>query len=208
MKLSNFGRYVSTIRVIFLLFVLFLLGCSKSDNQVINDNWENEILMMEDCGSDGLKCCVDQEPACLFGQTCCVDPNNLSRNYCASECVYGNLDEYCLEGDTCNDTLVCMNGNCVECGVEGNYCCTSDKKCLTDDFENNNRTECVENICKPCGHLGNKICSGELDCVSGHFNNNGVCLNCGGFNQPCCKVDGGNGCLEDDLICELGFCVK
>ncbi len=208
MKLNSFGGRVEVFKVIFLLLILTISGCSKNDSFHSGNDWKNEVLMMDDCGSDGLKCCIDQDPACLFGQTCCVDFGDPTRNYCASECSYGNLDEYCLEDGTCNDSLVCMNGDCVECGIKDNYCCVSAQKCLMSNSENSDRTECVKNICRSCGHSGKNTCSGEIDCVSGHFNNNGVCLNCGSFNQPCCRGEGDDICLGDDLICELGFCIK
>lgn len=191
-----------------LLFVLVLPACSKNEAKKNNDSWKNEVLMMEECGSDGLRCCMDRDDPCSFGQTCCIDPNNPDRHYCADECSFGKLDEFCMVNNKCEGTLVCMGGTCLECGLSNHVCCEGEKKCLGEGLENEEKTECVSNVCSPCGHSGKGLCLGDEDCLLGYFYNNGKCLSCGKFNQPCCRGDEGPYCVGEGLFCDLGFCVE
>ena len=189
--------------------MFIISGCDirNKDKNINDESWKDETLVMDDCGSDGLKCCVNKDVPCFFEQICCTDPNNSERNYCSDECSFGGFEEYCDIGNVCEERLACHNGDCVKCGESGNPCCVDGIKCLNENSEEKNRTQCTDNICELCGYGGNKICSGEMKCIKNHLENNNICLSCGEFNQPCCKIDQNKEC-DDNLKCELGFCVK
>lgn len=211
-------------RLIFGIFSIFLLvitlsGCSLV-NQSVNpvDDWENDVILAQNCGQDGLMCCPDKEPACNYGQNCCVDPNDQNNNYCADDCTCGqketfccagnecddglicynsycfscgDSDEICCANEECNDGLVCHNDKCVECGLPGNPCCTETGKnsCAGEKSHGNDRSECLNGLCAYCGFGGHLACQEEPKCNSAHLFNNGQCLSCGGSNQPCCQID-------------------
>jgi hypothetical protein len=66
-------------KIVFLLFIIvFVSGCSFK--QAVPDSWKDEILMAQECGMDGLMCCPDTEPSCQYGQECCVNPNDDTKN--------------------------------------------------------------------------------------------------------------------------------
>jgi len=221
-------------RVIFLFLGLFLgvflfMGCSFKKEPVLEtqDTWEDEVLMVKECGMDRLKCC-DDNPACYYGQICCEAPDGSAKNYCADSCDFGtqnnfcrkdedkcdeNLacsqsyclscgdkDELCCDNDSCNDDLVCYNNKCVVCGLSGNPCCG-------ESCSNETRMECKNGICRECGFGGKSICTNEPFCNSGNLENNKSCLECGKLNLPCCSLDNNKIC-EKDLVCDRGFCNK
>lgn len=196
------------INLFFVFFLILMLsGCSKQENSNSDESWKDEVLLMDECGSDGLKCCADQESQCFFGQTCCIDINNPERNYCADECSCGGLDEYCCENNECDSGLACNKGDCVVCGEEGNPCCVLGKQCLDQDSGEVKKTECIDNICIPCGYGGKNVCESGDKCVADHFVNNNKCLACGDYNQPCCINDEMECDADKGLKCELGFCL-
>jgi hypothetical protein len=176
-------NYIFKFRGIGLLifFVFFLSGCQNSflnkflNKTPVEDDWENDVLLAQDCGMDGLKCCPDREPSCFYGQQCCTDPNNPERNVCLDDCTCGQKDRfcclqepkckeglgcspdgYCVEGGNedqpcrsrgqkCNDGLICFQEKCVKCGLPGNPCCESEPVCLDEQVKDSSRTECYDN---------------------------------------------------------------
>lgn len=200
----------------FLIFLFFLTACSKK-TEVLDSSWEAEVLYASECGYDGLQCCVDAETPCLYEQSCCVDPNNPSSTYCASECAYGERDTFCrdtepkcdenmvcyngfckeaghknqpcLSEGTCDDGLVCNGSLCVLCGISGNPCCQDNTgvKCFDEGVLDNTRTSCINNYCRDCGYSQLLTCPDDPACNEGHLKNNNICLSCGNFNQPCCQ---------------------
>ena len=225
------------ILAIFGVFCLFLFSsCTIRKQSAQNDNnWKNEVLYADECGFDGLRCCDDMEQLCKFGQSCCVNPKNEKENYCAESCDFGKEnafcrnenpvcgigltcknsrclpcgreDQFCCQAPNfCKNSLVCFNNKCVNCGQAGYPCCDTELSCLKQDNHGNVRTECRDKICRPCGYDGVNACASEPFCNSGTLNNNGVCSQCGGLNQPCCDEKSCN--LEENLVCELGFCGK
>ncbi len=220
-------------KIIFIFLSLFLgvfliSGCSLKKAPVLEnpDSWEDEILMAQECGMDGLKCCTE-DPACRYGQSCCTAPDSSGKNYCADSCDFGsqnnfcrrdnpqcdqNLvcsDSYCLscgeennlccEDDLCNNDLVCHNNKCVPCGLPGNPCCEG--ACSKDS-----RTECVRGVCQECGFGGKGVCMNEPFCNTGYLENNGICLECGKLNLPCCDIENNTKSCAQDLVCGKGFC--
>ena len=224
--------------VIYILFFCLIIGlsaCSKQEENKAQDNWENEVLWAEECGQDGLACCADQEPACKYGQTCCVSPSNPNETYCAESCRFGELDEFCREAepacdsgmicadfgrctpcgeadlpccvdDACTAGLVCTGGICEECGLPGNICCENGVACQAEDVFEKGRTECqVNNVCSFCGSGGQIACQNEPFCNPGNLQSGQSCYACGSANQPCCK-EGDAAVCNGDLICDRGFC--
>ena len=215
---------------IFLFIIIFVLSaCSKE-----TEKKEDEILMARECGIDGFKCC-NEEPACSFGQECCVDPNNESRNYCSDSCDFGKINTFCLRGGECELDLVCLNGYCDVCGGEEEFCCPGNNTCdsgfsCLDDVcvkcgeidnpccanskcfsDGDKRMECRNNKCSYCGFDDNIACFEGDKCAIGNLYNNGNCLRCGNYNNPCCDADLGVGyrCDSDkNLVCNSGFCIK
>jgi hypothetical protein len=201
--------------VIFLLLIL-LPGCLlKKDKNISSNDWQNEVLMAQECGLDGLPCCVDKNKPCQYELNCCVNPTDNKQNYCATKCEFGTKDQFCRtsnpfcdEGlscaesyckpcgeknnvcctdNKCNNDLVCHQNKCVECGIPNNPCCTKGKACQNEEKKNENRSECQNNICILCGTENELACQKEPLCNKGNLLNNNVCYLCGGFNQPCCQ---------------------
>jgi hypothetical protein len=167
-----------------------------------------EMILATECGQDKLKCCTD-EPKCLFGQKCCPDPNNSTRDYCSDECSFGGLDEFCsLTDPKCHEGLSCLNGFCVTCGLPGGPCCENGGSCLSTANQNEALIECRAGTCVSCGVDGQSACNGVRQCAPNHLLNNGICYRCGSLNQACCRDEQGaqscNG--KPGLVCELGFC--
>ncbi len=218
------------ISSVIILLAFTLSGCFLNKEEDKNNNdWQNEILMAQECGMDGLPCCLDKDPSCFYGQQCCVDPNNPTHTACRDECTCGHSEEFCCENNQCEDGLVCRDGycvecgnkeepcclndecqeglvcyqnECVECGLPGNPCCSEGKACLGEGKLDDTRTECEEDICVLCGFSGQKACVGEPFCNPHNLLNNGICYHCGGYNQPCCE----NQFCDKGLQCKLGFC--
>ncbi len=197
-----------------LILLLVLSACSFGGSEEVVDNWEDEILIAGECGEEGLMCCVDQDPVCKYG-SCCVDPNDPTKNYCGESCEFGKLDTFCKAGNICDEglacsesycvecggvdqpcceekscagALACFRGTCVECGFTGNPCCLEEPFCIYEEANKNlNRSECRQEICSECGANGNPPCASEPKCNDNHLLNNDRCYRCGGFNQPCCQ---------------------
>jgi hypothetical protein len=66
------------------------------------------------------------------------------------------------------------------CGYRGNVCCATGPACvLGGDL-------CVRNQCRSgCGQVGFACCL-DNGCVDGASCSEGLCLRCGGLNEPCC----------------------
>ncbi|MBD3248152.1 hypothetical protein GF382_02580 [Candidatus Falkowbacteria bacterium] len=224
-------------RAVIFILVIVLLAFGffwlKKDKKIQNVSNQPEVLLGSECGFDYLRCC-DTEPACSFGQQCCIDPNDPERNYCADECTCGAEEEFCCEGNVCNEGLLCHYGNCRSCGEEGDMCCLRgdacseglaclDEQCVACGLDGNpccqsgdpciagkgQRSECLSGICSLCGSKGLRACSQGEECLPGHLYNNNVCFICGNANQPCCNEEAGLGYDCDPkkgLVCDLGFC--
>jgi len=207
-------NYIKIANICLLLFLSFSLSACSGGTDKITDDWKDEILIAGECGEEGLMCCVDQDPACKYG-SCCVDPNDDSKNYCSESCEFGKLDTFCKMGDNCDnslacfnsyctecgevdqpccsdkncsDTLACFRGTCVPCGLTGNPCCDAEEPYCLDGGDDSNleRAECKQELCSLCGANGNEPCVVEPKCNQNHLMNNDSCYRCGGFNQPCC----------------------
>ncbi len=206
-------RKISNICLLFVLLFVFS-ACTFGMQKNTEDKWQDDILLAGSCGEEGLMCCVDQDPVCKYG-SCCVDPNDASKNYCSESCEFGKLDTFCrvdndcdvelacsnsyclkcgeidqpcCQDKSCSDTLACFRGTCVECGTTGNPCCLAEPFCEYEgEKENLNRNECKQEICSGCGANGNIPCKDEPKCNDNHLLNNNSCFRCGGFNQPCCQ---------------------
>jgi len=191
---------------IFLLLTLLvgLSGC-QFKKTVSQENGKQDILMAQDCGMDGLKCCAD-EPSCSFGQKCCVDPNDPSRNRCANECSCGHLEEFCCQGDSkCQAGLNCTDGNCVACGKEKEPCCGADKTCQAKAVDQTTSLTCANNVCVACGRPGNpccalgKKCQDQLPEIESLLEcKDGLCSECGANGLIACQ--GESGCVAGQLL--------
>lgn len=220
-----------------ILCLLFLAGCSKQKAENDDTSWEDEVLVAQDCGMDGLQCCTKGDTPCLYGQNCCVDPNDSKRNACFDECICGvegrfccadqkcgdglacvqgdcvkcgQNNEACCEGDKCEGGLLCYQGKCAECGLTGNPCCDKEEACKDQGKSDVLRSECSDGICLLCGSNENRACKTEPNCIAGHLFNNDICYHCGGANQPCCDLKNSKSeCSKElNLKCVLGFCSK
>ncbi|MDD4902014.1 MAG: hypothetical protein PHE24_02655 [Patescibacteria group bacterium] len=217
--------------LILLTFSLLILPACATNNQPPARRVP-QVLLGVDCGFNKLKCCATT-PSCNYGQQCCVDPNDATRNYCSEDCGCGDNEEFCCAGNVCNGDavcvkgicfacgekdqvccangescssgLVCQNNKCAECGLNGEPCCASDS-CLPKTGE---RSECLNNICANCGFDGNPSCATGDRCLIGQLLTGKTCERCGQSNQPCCNENSGAGYDCDPsqgLKCELGFC--
>jgi hypothetical protein len=222
-------RILSLIFLFFSLFALTACGTVKQENT----QKVPEVLMGADCGFDRLKCC-DTSPTCNYGQQCCVDPNDASKNYCAENCECGNDKEFCCANNQCNGNAVCANGicsncggkdevccqsgdscgsglvcakkKCVECGNNSEPCCAGKNPCLLKAGE---RAECLNNICSNCGFDGTSPCTAGDKCLPGQIFAGQTCERCGQVNQPCCDASSGKkyDCNPAaGLKCNVGFC--
>jgi len=174
--------------------------------------------MASECGMDGLPCCRDKEPACLYGQTCCRDPRDRSRTYCADNCECGKKDAFCCDSETpCESGLACLdhrcrecggqgqpvcdrkgsscesgliqhNGQCVKCGLTGNPCCQDGQACREQNALTAKHAECINRVCQKCGTHGTRVCPGG-ECLSGYLANSHRCYKCGNLNSACCDQE-------------------
>lgn len=223
---------------IFLVF-LFSSACSLGGPEPdTNVAWQDEILIASECGLDGLPCCPEKDQPCLYGQVCCVDPNNPGRSKCLEECSCGGFKQFCCatgeacgaglacrlgecalcgqegaaccdDGGECFGQLACHNDRCAVCGLAGNPCCAQETACAGMGAPDATRTECQNGLCAYCGFEAMIACSGNPACNQSHLLNNNKCLGCGGYNQPCCAGDGeGRERCGTGLFCNLGFCLR
>jgi hypothetical protein len=219
--------------LVIITILLVFSGCALSFKKEAPKRQVPEVMLGQDCGFDKLKCCKT-EPNCSFGQQCCVDPNDSTRNYCAEDCSCGDNEEFCCAGNKCNgDTtcyrgiclscggkdqsccqegvqcqkgLACQNGDCKECGVKDGPCCPGEEKCAVKEGQ---RAECLDDVCRFCGFDGNLACLEGDKCIKGQIFAGKTCERCGGSNQPCCNVASSTGYECDSakgLKCDLGFC--
>lgn len=224
--------------ILALFFVFSVTACSINleKSKEVTD-WEDEVLLVQNCGLSGLSCCLDQDEKCESGQECCFDPNNSNINECATECACGEKNTYCCENNSCQDELICSGGRCTECGENNEICCgddlcsenllcfenkcvecgKADTPCCKDDVqceknvESESRILCIDEVCKNCGRDGKILCPQDPECDSSFFSNNNICMQCGSFNQPCCKIINENdtACNKElKLTCVQGFCSK
>lgn len=203
---------IFTIAVV-AAFPFLLSGCALpfGGNKALE---RPEVLFAQECGMDGLKCCATQ-PACSFGQKCCIDPADPGRNRCADECTCGGQDEFCcVNGAECKTGLTCKAGNCVLCGIEGKACCAaSDGNVLTAGLPaydpvcpsksaSSTALACQNDTCVSCGLPGNPCCgkgdvcsapsAGKAECRQG------ICQLCGANGQPACQNE--PRCLPGHLL--------
>jgi hypothetical protein len=193
---------------------LFLNACAQDKSS--EDSWKNDVLLANECGSDGLPCCVHSDSFCRYNQQCCYDPSGGGANYCADNCDFGKINQFCrkdepkcddemacygnfcklaggegepcrAQGTPCNDALVCYNGLCSTCGNSDQPCCQGDIRCFAGKKEAGLRMDCQEGLCKVCGTQGNPACFSAPVCDKGNLLNNGFCFPCGGLHQPCCE---------------------
>lgn len=219
-----------------IIGVILFTGCSKSEPIVEDTEWTNEVIYAEECGLNGLACCVDKDSECKYGLECCVNPFNNTETYCAENCSCGEIGEFCCNSeekcivgsvcknsycnvcggkdqlccvnDSCSQDLICHNGECKECGEKNSPCCENNT-CNNAELLDINRTECQNGICVNCGAGGLIACKNEPVCSPKNLLNSNNCLFCGDETQPCCQIDENNElkCLSD-LECDLGFCSK
>lgn len=178
--------------ILFFCLIFCLAACKNQSNQASDDDWESEVLWAEECGQDGLSCCLNEEPSCKFGQTCCVSPGDPSQTYCADECRFGELDEFCrAEEPECNEFLVCADyGRCAPCGGEEQACCLGDQVCEED-------LVCNGKICETCGLAGNVCCKEGLACLDQDKRDkertecqiNNICSYCGSQRRIACQAE-------------------
>lgn len=165
-------------------------------------NKKPDVLLAQECGFDGLKCCAT-EPSCSYGQQCCVDPNNSSNNQCADSCGTGKQDQFCGPGNQCDPGLICSNGKCTACGGENQPCCGKTE--CDSTTKAGRELACKDEKCVICGLNGNPCCKNSNACLNivspiqsfGECTN-GLCQPCGGDEQPACAT--GEKCLKDYLL--------
>ena len=234
----KFGNLDVIFFPLFLLLALLFTGCAQKalvpDNNV---SWQNEVKYATECGMDGLRCCTDTDPSCLYNQQCCVNPDNPNDNFCSDDCTCGQEKKFCCPGGKCETGLSCLDSRCVKCGEKNEPCCGNSicdgnllcyqGKCVPCGLTNNpccgleplcaggeigsGRVECLNDLCRLCGANGNVACSSDPKCDKKQLANNGICLACGEFNNPCCNEGSrvGFDCNPaSGLVCKLGFCDK
>ena len=195
------------ISLILLLFLPAISGCSFGrEDYTVDDNWEDEVLVVSECGFDGLQCCADQEPSCKFGQTCCSDPNDPKNNYCADECSCGKRGAFCCaEGDSCDGGLSCREGKCIPCGDADQACCGEASPSGTAEASPsgtaeagtcNNDLICYYDKCVECGLPGAPCCANTSPCQASDSLDgsrleckNNLCAYCGANGRIACPND-------------------
>jgi hypothetical protein len=220
------------------LIIIFLGLMSFGIWQYVNKNAykqvKQDILMAQECGMDGLKCCAS-EPKCSFGQQCCVNPSNESENQCADTCGCGKQDQFCCANSQCEQGMACIDAKCEACGGENQPCCASncsgrDKlgnlltcfgnkcvgcgllgrpcceadKCLEVKGIEKSFSECAGGLCQACGGNQQAACLAGKKCLDSYLLNNKNCFQCGNENQPCCENSKCN--EKSKLKCLQGFC--
>jgi len=219
------------------IVLLLFSGCNIS--QEISDKTkgsQGDVLLADECGFDGLKCCDNPDQQCKYGQMCCVATENNQENYCAEDCELGKEKAFCRQsepscdpglscrdkrcllcgkenqiccsdGKQCDTGFVCGSGKCQVCGRIGNPCCEGSRQCEQPESKNGIRAECYSDSCRECGFSGGPACQNEPFCEPGNLKNNNFCFLCGGLNQPCCSFDGGSACNQKEALeCVSGFC--
>lgn len=209
-----------TVLAVFFIFATGILSsCSLPwSGDETSHNWRDDVLMASECGMDGLQCCIDKEPRCLYGQECCVDPIDPSRTYCADSCECGKEGAFCCAGNnSCGPGLACSGhrcrscggegepvclspeepcqpefvpyqGKCLECGLTGNPCCQADPACQDIQVMAEGHAECVDGVCRECG-THNKVMCPASGCLAGYLANSGKCFQCGHKNDACCAQE-------------------
>ncbi len=220
---------VFVVVVFVLLFIGFYVWNYVHKKTTVE---KTEVLIAQDCGMDGLQCC-SAEPKCSFGQECCVDPNNSSKNQCADKCGCGNNDEFCCTNNACAPGNACVNSKCLTCGGENQPCCKdsclgTDKKgnqlacqagkcvgcggvgkpccgdkCFGLDLPEKTLAECTNGICHKCGGNQQVACLTGERCVNNYLYSNNNCFKCGEVNEPCCAD---KKCSNKTNKCLQGFC--
>jgi len=180
----------------------------RSKAPVHKADWQEETLLSQDCGLEGLRCCAGDKPACDGGLSCCADPSGTGNNYCSDKCSFGEKGNFCRqESPRCDTDLACQNNRCLTCGVAGGPCCLGEQKCKSSE---NDRLEClIDGICGRCGARNANTCSVGPACNKGNILNNNICLPCGEYNTPCCNETAGVDyqCSPSSrAACSLGFC--
>ncbi|NTU98484.1 hypothetical protein HGA64_00540 [Candidatus Falkowbacteria bacterium] len=191
-----------TKSLLLFLLPLILSGCSLPFAQKKAE--KPEILMAQECGMDGLKCCATS-PACSYGQQCCIDPNDPARNRCADTCGCGGKDEFCCSGDNkCNSGLSCQEGLCQECGGEEQNCCNG-STCTGKTKSGAGELVCQKDKCVACGVPGGPCCLNGSSCINNENTTStveclsGLCAACGANELPACQ-SGSQSCLPEHLL--------
>lgn len=136
-------------RLIVIVLLLFLVGCSQPD--VVKDEPPEEsevkevapivIPEKEDCPYE---CCLgekNKKKLCAYDSYC-------EENTCIKfECLH---DEDCPSDKQCSDNFECINFSCGLCEYKDENQCLKYECCNNEDCSEGN--SCVENICEPsCG---------------------------------------------------------
>ena len=179
--------------LVLLAFSAVILTACASNNQDTGRRVP-EVMMGEDCGFDKLKCCATT-PICNYGQECCADPNNATKNYCSDNCECGNNEEFCCAGNKCNGNAVCQNGLCVTCGGKDQACCSSGDSCAKGLI-------CFNDKCSECGLSGEPCCPGTNSCLLKAGERSeclaNLCSDCGFDGNPPCTT--GDKCLPGQIL--------
>lgn len=201
-------RALTIFLALSIAFVLIYVYFGKSKPKIKMVDWQEETLLSQDCGLEGLQCCVGDKTACDGDLSCCSDPSGSGANYCSNKCAFGEKGNFCRQEDPrCDTDLACADNRCQECGVAGGPCCLGADKCKSSD---NERLECsFDGICGKCGSRNAVACRLGDPCVKGNIFNNNFCLPCGEYNTPCCNKSAGvdyECSPASRAACTLGFC--
>lgn len=195
-------RLFLTLNSIFL--ILIFSGCSLPGRNAVSNREPAPILLAQECGMDGLKCC-DASPSCSYGQECCVNPADPSENMCADKCEFGKLEQFCTADSQCDQSLKCLNGRCAACGAAGEACCQGQKEIEKCNGKiKSGSLVCVNDKCLACGQPGNPCCGGDKCFKQDGLGLNrtecrqGNCVACGQNNQPTCES--GNKCADNFMV--------
>lgn len=114
----------------------------------------------------------------------------------------GSLTQKCCE-ESCDESLVCVEGYCTTCGGVTQPCCKKDPACR--DYAN----VCNgKNLCEHCGADKEPCCNGNK-CADETMNCDGKnCIQCGGYleGQPCCL--NGQPCMDRFYCDDSKHCFK
>jgi hypothetical protein len=174
-----------------IFLILAVTGCTSPFASKMPA--KQDVLLAQDCGMDGLKCCATT-PQCSFGQACCVNPRNSAENYCGDKCGLGAEGQFCRDNDQCDGGLKCVASKCAKCGGENQQCCGSnlakEPRC---NQERSGKLICQSEKCVVCGEPGHPCCNGL--CAGTDKKNqlaecqSDLCMACGGNGQLACITE-------------------
>jgi Subtilase family len=129
----------------------------------------------------------DQSPNKLIFAPSLTEGSGINHCQMATASCTSDTEFVCCNGKTkCNESIVCDNGNCAPCGLDGMQCCQDVDGKLGDECGIN--LTCVNGKKCECGLQGQPCCGGPGgSCTAPYACDDGACGGCGLAGKPCCN---------------------